>query len=193
MKISQVAAEYYELFNSAIISPRRIGEVDGIITQIMMHQNRYEAVESYTKVPWYVVALIHNLECSLSFRLHLHNGDSLKRKTRNDPAGRPPGWDGTGTWEESALDALRYDRLDQYRDWDIARICFMFETFNGWGYRNRGIHSPYLWAGCQHYTKGKYVADHKYSASAVSQQLGSAVLLKRLTERHLVALRASPV
>lgn len=190
MKISDVAGEYFQLFGSAIISPRRFWEVDGIVTQIFAHRDRYEAVEATSGVPWYVVALIHNLECSLKFNQHLHNGDSLNRKTYNDPAGRPPGWDGTGTWEESALDALRYDRLTQYTDWDIARICYTFETFNGWGYRGHFIHSPYLWAGCQHYTAGKYIRDHVYDARAVSEQLGSAVILKRMTERHLIALRA---
>ena len=193
MKISDVAGEYFRLFGSAIISPRRVGEVDGIVTQIFAHQARYEAVEATSGVPWYVVALIHNLECSLKFNQHLHNGDALNRKTYNDPAGRPPGWDGTGTWEESALDALRYDRLTQYTDWDIARICYTFELYNGWGYRGKSIHSPYLWAGCQHYTAGKYIRDHVYDASAVSEQLGSAVILKRMTERHLIALRAVDV
>lgn len=199
MKIADVAAEYFTLFDTANIAQNRLGEANAIITQIMAHRDRYAAVEartgteSHAGVPWYVIALIHNLECSLRFDQHLHNGDPLSRKTVNDPAGRPPGWDGGGTWEDSAVDALRYDRLDQFSDWDVARICFEFETFNGWGYRSHGIHSPYLWAGCQHYTAGKYVRDGVFDAHAVSDQIGTAVLLKQMTVRDLVTLRAAAV
>ncbi len=191
MKISAVAAEYYSLFTSAIVSPLHAGEINSIITQIIAHQDRYEAVERATGVPWFVIAIIHNMECGLKFNTHLHNGDALNRPTHNEPRGRPPGWDGTGTWEASAADALRYDRLDQFSDWDIARICFEWETFNGWGYRSHGIHSPYLWSGCQHYQRGKFVLDGQYSPNAISEQIGTAVLLKRMTERKLVTLRAA--
>lgn len=205
MKLSAVADEYRALFSTAVISPRRIGEVDAAITRIMLHQDQYLAVEKAVTrladgavigtVPWYVIALIHNLECSLNFGQHLHNGDSLARPTHNDPAGRPPGWldfpEEQRTWLRSAVDALRYDRLDQYTDWDVARICYCFETFNGWGYRGHGIHSPYLWAGTQHYTRGKYVRDGVYASEAVSEQIGSGVLLLRMTERNLVSLRAA--
>jgi len=95
------------------------------------------------------------------------------------------------TFDRSAADALAFDHLDHRDGWDIAEICYRFEGFNGFGYRTHGIHSPYLWAGCQHYKAGKYVADHHFDPSAVSQQLGSAVILKRMIERNLVALKAT--
>ena len=40
--------------------------------------------------------------------------------------------------------------------------------------------SPYLWSFSNHYARGKYVADGHFSATAVSQQCGAALLLKRL-------------
>jgi lysozyme family protein len=55
------------------------------------------------------------------------------------------------------------------------------EGFNGYGYRlYRGIHSPYLWAGTNHYERGKTIADRVHSATAISTQAGSAGLLKLL-------------
>jgi lysozyme family protein len=39
-------------------------------------------------VPWYVIAVIHNMECGLDFTEHLHNSDPLARRTINDPPGR---------------------------------------------------------------------------------------------------------
>lgn len=197
MKLSQVSAEYFALYGSARISPLRLGEIDGIISQVMMHLDKYQAIEDEAGTPWFVVALIHNLECSLSFERHLHNGDPLARPTVNDPAHRPPGWlelpPAMRTWHRSALDALAYDHLDHCEGWDIAEICFRFEGFNGFGYRQYGVHSPYLWAGSQHYVKGKYVGDHDYDPNAVSKQLGSAVILKRMAERSLIALKGQPV
>jgi lysozyme family protein len=39
-------------------------------------------------VPWYVIAVIHNMECGLDFTEHLHNGDPLACRTINDPPKR---------------------------------------------------------------------------------------------------------
>ena len=46
--------------------------------------------------------------------------------------------------------------------------------------------SPYLWAFSNHYTRGKYVADGRWSETAVSRQAGAATLLRRMAERGLV-------
>jgi peptidoglycan hydrolase-like protein with peptidoglycan-binding domain len=43
------------------------------------------------------------------------------------------------------------------------------------------VPSPYLWSFSNHYTRGKYVADGRFSPTAVSQQVGAAVLLKQLS------------
>ncbi len=42
--------------------------------------------------------------------------------------------------------------------------------------------SPYLWSFSTHYQCGKYVADGRWSETAVSKQCGAAVLLRRLAE-----------
>jgi lysozyme family protein len=190
---ADLAPEYFSLFDTCAIDPARMQEVDELHAEIVKNARRYQTVEAATKVPWYVIALIHNLECGMSFFDHLHNGDSLRHPTTNDPAGRPPGWDGTGTWEQSAVDALQYDHLDQVESWDEARICFELELFNGWGYRKKGIHSPYLWAGSNHYVAGKFVSDHVYDSKSVSREIGGAVLLKRMLSLHDVSLRATAV
>jgi len=51
------------------------------------------------------------------------------------------------------------------------------EGYNGFGSRKNGIFTPYLWSGCQHYTKGKYVDDSVWDKDAVSKQIGAAVIL----------------
>jgi len=185
MSLSDYTPGYIALFASCVIDPAKLSAIDATIARITVHGDRYKAVETASGVPWFVVALIHNLECDLSFLEHLHNGDSLSRPTVHDPANRPPGWTGKGTWEESALDALQYDRLTKISQWDLPQILFALETFNGFGYRSEGINSPYLWAGSNHYTRGKFIRDHVFDRNAVSDQLGSAAILFRMVTRRM--------
>ncbi len=195
MKPTLAAASpgYFRLFLSCELNAKRVKEADALINRMIAEQSRYEAITIRTGVPWYVVAIIHAMECSLNFSKHLANGDDLKRRTVNVPKGIPTNHLGPFTFEEGAVAALEYDRLDEVHDWTVARICYELEQFNGFGYRGRGINSAYLWSGSQHYTAGKYIADHVWSAKAVSEQLGAAVLLKRLCARRLVALPGVPV
>jgi len=94
------------------------------------------------------------------------------------PRGRGP----FVTWEEGARDALEYDGLDQVDEWSPARACFEIEKFNGFGYRNRGVPSPYLWSFTNHYSRGKYVADGRFSAAAVDKQCGAIPVMRRIME-----------
>ena len=48
------------------------------------------------------------------------------------------------------------------------------------GYANKGIPSPYVWAGTSNYSSGKYIADGVFDSSYVDQQLGVAVMLQAL-------------
>jgi lysozyme family protein len=57
---------------------------------------------------------------------------------------------------------------------------YLLERFNGKGYINRNMPSPYLWSGTNQYVKGKYIADGVFSADAVSKQVGCATLMKYL-------------
>src|SRR5437879_3557684 len=83
--------EYQDLFASCMIKPEKQQAVSTIRDKIIANRQRYELVEAVTKVPWYVVAIIHSLEGSLNFKTHLHNGDPLTAKTVHVPKGRPPG------------------------------------------------------------------------------------------------------
>jgi lysozyme family protein len=128
---------------------------------------------------------MHGLECGYDFNRHLHNGDSLAAATVRVPAGRPPNWVPGSRWEDSAIDALKLKKFDRVDEWSLPRVLYALEAFNGFGYRTKGIRSPYLWSFSNLYNKGKYIRDGVYDANAVSQQLGSAVLLKHLEEQGL--------
>src|SRR5262249_22752375 len=129
---------------------------------------------------------IHSLEGSLNFNTHLHNGDPLKARTVNEPAGRPKEGSPPFTFEESAIDALAFDKVAVNLEPTFAGICFKLEGFNGFGYRGKGINTPYLWSFSNQYTKGKFVGDRKFDPNAVSRQCGAAVILRRLVEMKAI-------
>ena len=187
-----LAKEYSDLFNRCKIAPNKMAEVEDVVERILQYQNRYASIAAQSSVPWYVIAVIHNMECGLDFTKHLHNGDSLKRRTVNVPAGRPKTGQPPFTFEVSALDALEYDKLTEWKDWSIGGICYTLEGFNGWGYRAHKINSPYLWSYSNLYRSGKYVADNKWSGTAVSRQCGAAVILRRMSDQGAIDLVSPP-
>ncbi len=188
-------AEYQRLFRTCSIDADRAREVDAVVDRIAGAQDRYEAAAGPLGIPWPFVACVHTMEASGRFTRHLHNGDPLTARTVQVPAGRPRAGSPPFTWEESARDVLVWKRLDQVGDWTLAETLYRLEAYNGWGYRlyHPEVLSPYLWAASNHYTSGKYVADGRWSDTAVSKQIGAAVLLRRIAERGLAALPAHGV
>jgi lysozyme family protein len=185
-KTPALLALYQRLFDTAVIRPNRVSELTAIVKQILANRQRYEGIAEKANCPWWLVACIHNMECSLSFSKHLHNGDSLQKRTWQIPAGRPVRGTPPFTFEESALDALEYDGLLGSKGHSIPEFLYHFEKFNGWGYRTKGINSPYLWSYTNHYVKGKYVRDGVFDRDAVSLQCGIAAIMRRLAEFGLL-------
>ena len=187
-KYHQLTDEYITLWGELAIRRSAETKLKTIIEKIILTRKAYEVVESQTGIPWYVIAAIHNLESSLNFKTHLHNGDSLDRRTINVPAGRPRNGNPPFTWMESAKDALDYLGFTDVSDWTLPRICYVLEGYNGWGYRlyHSHVKSPYLWSYSNHYTKGKYIKDGRWSEDTVSEQIGAIVLIKAMSLRGLI-------
>lgn len=153
---------------------------DKVAKAIQADRSRYEVVEARTGVPWFWIAAVHDRESGRNFKGVLHNGEAIigtGRVTTLVPKGRGP----FATWEEAAVDALKHMGLDKIDDWPLERCLYEWERYNGWGYFGK-INSPYVWAGSNLYTKGKYVADGKYDPNHVDRQLGTATVLKQLIE-----------
>jgi lysozyme family protein len=193
VRLTQALRDEYEfLFDNCLIRDSKLSQVEKIIRTIVSRQDRYEAAAKVLDggIPWYFIAVIHNMESSLSFQKHLHNGDPLSGRTMHVPAGRPRTGTPPFTWEESAADALRLKKLDRWNDWSVPGVLYKLEQYNGWGYRLYHPHvlSPYLWGFSHHYSSGKYVADGTWSDTAVSRQCGAAVILRRMLENGLIVL-----
>ena len=179
--------EYVGLFDNCVI--KRLPEVTTIANKIIANKSRYEAVGV---VPWYVIGVIHNMEASLNFNCHLHNGDPLTAKTVNWPPNRPPKGDPPFTWIDSAKDAI--GQKLPYTDWSLGGMLYFLERYNGFGYRNKGIYTPYLWSGTNNYSKGKYVRDgaNGFDPNAVSQQIGAAAILKYMDDNNIIDISQKP-
>lgn len=137
---------------------------------------RYQAVEKTTGVPWWFIAVVHEREASQNWNTQLGQGDPLSKKSTHVPKGRGP----FKTWEEGAVDALVNCApfAAKNKDWTPGGALTMLEKYNGLGYSNKGLPSPYVWAGTDQYVKGKYTSDGVYNPNVVDQQLGCAGLLK---------------
>jgi lysozyme family protein len=149
-----------------------------VAKRLFAAKSRYQAVEERTGVPWFVIAVIHERESSQNWSRSLAQGDPWNAVSTHVPAGRGPFL----SWEEAAIDALEEcaPYLGRRKDWSLAGVLVALEMYNGLGYFNRGVPSPYLWAGTDQYKAGKYVADGKYDPNAVDQQMGCAALILAL-------------
>lgn len=180
----QLAPDYERLLTTVKVRSTWKNGIEASARQIIEHKDRYLEVQDKTGVPWYFVGVIHSLESGRNFSAHLHNGDPLTSRTRLVPRGRPLKGSPPFTWLESAIDALTMKDLHKIKVWTVTRMAYELERYNGFGYRNNhpDVLSPYLWSGTNHYTKGKYVADGKFSATAVSKQIGAIPLLLKVME-----------
>ena len=184
----ELKREYKQRFDTCVIRGNRSTDVEALVKRIASNRKRYAAAGDPVGTPWYVVGVIHALESSLDFGRHLHNGDPLTARTVQVPAGRPKAGRPPFTWEVSASDALRYQGFDRWKDWSVPGTLYKLERYNGFGYRmhHPDVPSPYLWSFSTHYGRGKYVADGRWSPTAVSAQCGAAVLLRRMAEKSLI-------
>ena len=189
MQFGALKAEYAAMFAGMQIRGDASDITGWAMRAVQQFRGKYEAVSKATGVPWYFIGAIHGLESSFNFKAHLHNGDfPLHARTRQVPAGRPLVWLPPSDWESSARDALKLLGFAGQTDWSLERTLYRLEAYNGFGYRRRGVPTPYLWCFSNHYERGKFVKDGAWSANARSQQCGAATLIKMLVEAKAIEL-----
>lgn len=178
-------AEYNRLWQDMQIT--RAGPVDSAARRLLGFKPRYAPVSAQTGVPIVVLATIHNRESDADFKTNLGQGDPLTAPSIHVPKGRPPLGAPPNdrfpvTWEYAAQDALQIDQLDAVPGWSIARALYEQELYNGFGPRNHGVNTGYLWAGTNQYNKGKYIKDGVWDPDRADQQLGTAAIMHRMIE-----------
>ncbi|MBR0855676.1 hypothetical protein [Bradyrhizobium liaoningense] len=153
----------------------RAPEFAPVARRLVAAKTRYQPVSARTGVPWWFIAVVHERECSQSWRGSLAQGDPWDHVSRNVPRGRGP----FKSWEDAAVDALVACApfAARNKDWSVGGTLTKLEEYNGLGYAAKGRPSPYLWAGTDQYKSGKYVRDGVYDPNVVDKQLGCVGLI----------------
>lgn len=182
----KMAAAYAAAAASAQILPERLGEVMSSCRRLMKDVAVYRDVEAATSVPAAAIMALSEREMTGRLDRYLGNGQRLDRRTTWVPKGRGP----FPSFKAGAIDALTLDGLTkvarQGSGWTLARFCYESESWNGWGYRARGIRSPYVFGATTAQQRGKFTADHVFDRSQWDEQVGTLALV-----RGLVSLDAS--
>ena len=153
-------------------------------------KKRYGFVSLETNVPACLIASIHYRESNCDFKTYLHQGDPLGKPAVNEPNDIPV----FNEWEPAAIHALLmkasvrdFHRIT-FRTTDLNPLCAFAERYNGHGYKNRGLPSPYVLSGTEGYVKGKFVKDGVFDPNVVDKQIGVLPLMRAVLdfERRIV-------
>jgi lysozyme family protein len=183
---SSLAADYNKKWRTLKIDYEPEA-VKSVAKKIFANRAKYQG---YWNVPYWFIGLCDYRESGFHPKGVLHNGQRIigtNQVTTIVPKGRGP----FATWREATRDALQLKGLHKINDWSIARASYLLEGFNGFGYRNKGVPSPYLYSHTNHYKDGswdddarggKYTRDHYYDPNVYDKQLGALAILKALCE-----------
>ncbi len=168
------------------IRPSREVELREVAAVLVHWKNRFTVVETLLQkqgyyVPWWFIAIVGYREAGPPPRLfqgQLGQGDPLGEVSRHVPAGRGPFF-GVDAWERSCLDALIdcAPHSAKNDDWSPGGTAVAFIKYNGLGYDEHGLVSPYAWSGSTAYVKGKYVRDGVLDRDVVDAQMGCMPIL----------------
>lgn len=181
-KFETLAAEYAQWFATCSLRPEYKDNLAYYLKRLRRFREVYTDTGDTLGIPWYFIGIVHAMESGFDFTKHLHNGDSLDRRTVQVPKGRPLTGTPPFTWRESARDALMLKGYHQETDWSLARLLYLLEAYNGFGYRKLGVPTPYLWSFTNHYSRGKFVKDRVFDPNAISKQCGAAAILLALRD-----------
>lgn len=176
--------EYERLASAARVKPDREREVRSAATRLLRDKEIYLRVELATHVPAAALMALAEREMTGNLHCYLGNGQRLTQRTTIVPKGRGPFPDTPDGFVAGCLDALAIDKLDQVwktsKGWTLPRFCYESEEWNGWGYRARGIPSPYVFGATTVQRPGKFPRDHVFDATMMDPQIGTLALVREL-------------
>lgn len=175
---ASLKGEYERLL--ATVKVTRVAAAKAAADQVFKNGNRYIAAGAATGVPWPFIGVLDQRESDCNPTRGLGQGDPWNKVSTHVPKGKGP----FASWVDAAKYYIHYDGLDDPpAPWDMPVACWEGEKWNGFGPRNKGIFTGYLWAGTNHYTRGKYVADSVWDGGEVDQQLGIVAVLYMMAQR----------
>ncbi|MFA6240150.1 MAG: hypothetical protein WC655_04430 [Candidatus Hydrogenedentales bacterium] len=168
--------EYYaDKWLSMELLPEWQPEISLAVRLVKENDNLYAEASRRTGIPKWFFGPLHYREGSCKPNRQILNGEDFQKKTTIVPIGLGPFAD----WAQAAEIAAEQGEWKKCATWSIAGALQFYEKHNGYGYRNMGLDSPYVFRGSTHCLDvGKFVADHKYDPNAKDKQLGCACILK---------------
>ncbi len=167
--------EYDQLLSTMELT--RADEAMTAARKVIKNSARYKEASLATGVPWPFIGVLDLRESDCDPKAALGQGDPWNQVSVNVPRGKGP----FKSWADAAVYYIGYDHLtDNVATWDMPMVCWKGEKWNGLGPRNHGIFTGYLWAGTNHYTKGKYVSDGVWNPDTVDKQLGIIAVLYQM-------------
>ena|SRR3984957_1064585 len=144
-----------------------------ILTRATAHdQGQVTAATGIPKL-WWMASF--ERESSSDYSTNPAQGDPWDRKSTHVPRGMGP----YENWYSAAIAAYDMSGLNKVgaENWTWEQGCYRGEAFNGFGPRQHGRATGYLWSWSNQYNGGKYIADGIWSSSAVDQQCGMIPLM----------------
>jgi len=180
---SALESEYASWVAHAEVRPECAHLVDGVAGRLvhLWQQGHYRNVSAISTVPVLFMAPSFEREASSNFALSPAQGDRWDQVSRNVPRGVGP----FQSWDAAALWSYHHDGLDLVGAgaWTWPLLCYYFELFNGFGYRDfHHIRSPYVVGATTLQQPGKYVRDGEYDPNVIDSQIGCLALALRMSE-----------
>lgn len=171
--------EYLRNWNRAKINEHHKDNVQRGMDKVEPNIEEYNIVASHVDCSVHALICSHYREASCDFDRQILNGQDWDMKTTIVPKNEGP-------FENFEVSCKRGFAIKPKMEslTNIVDLLHFLERWNGWGYRRRGIWSPYLWSYTNLYKKGYYTSDGRYSSRAVNKQLGCASLLIALFEKY---------
>jgi lysozyme family protein len=157
--------------------------LDTLVDHLISIKARYVEVEQATGVPAAWLLAVDYREGDNNPRTHFANGDPLDRMTSHVPKGLGP-FTGPNAWRDGCIAGLRRDHIDRVPGpWTAPLACYEAEAWNGFGPREHGVHTGYVWAGTNIYAGGGYPSDRVWSSSWHDDRFGVAPIMLELGRR----------
>ena len=159
--------------------------LDHVVDRLLGLKARYLDVAQQTGVPAAWLLAVDYRESDNNALTCFANGDPLSRATTHVPAGLGP-FLGPDAWQRGCVASLRHDHIDQvHQPWTMPLACYEAEAWNGFGPRQHGKRTGYLWAGTDAYAGGGYPRDGHWDSNWHDNRFGAVPIIVELGRRDL--------
>lgn len=156
---------HHTIWAAMQIDPARRPAIEKIARRIVSGRAQYDVISRASHVPWFVVGIIHALDGELRWNAE---------------------------WEATAAANRFKARLPRSRWNSIEDIASALEEWDGLGYRQRGVHSPYLWGWTTAHIAGRIVGDGVFLPGAEAEAPGAMAVLRAMVEIDPLGVDISP-